>query len=133
MSQNKIGYGRLAGKTLSDEIDGLVKKRAEEIIQNENRKKVAVDYHTKIEGEVFNIQSHATAESRTFFKMTDEERALRKQWVIDQRLGPNEPRDNPELLAAAYPKNMFRRSWHYPFNQIGALVEKSLACYFSLF
>merc|ERR1712198_281945 len=37
--------------------------------------------------------------------MSDADRALRKQWVLDQRLAPNEPRFVPELEST----NIFRR------------------------
>ena len=120
----RSGYGKVGGKSLSDEIDALVKKRADEIIDAEKQRRSAVDYHTKHEEGYFSIEPHHDMSSRTFYKMTDEERALRKQWLIDQQLGPNEPRDNPEALAAAYPRNIFRRAWHAPFNAIGDAVDK---------
>lgn len=43
--------------------------------------------------------------------MTVEERELRKQWVMDQKLSPNEPRYVPEL----HPKNVFKRVGAAPF------------------
>lgn len=48
--------------------------------------------------------------------MTAEERALRKQWVQDQILSPNEPRNVPE----ATPKNIIRRIYRYPWDKIYA-------------
>merc|ERR1712173_556594 len=44
--------------------------------------------------------------------MTPEQPAARKQWVMDQKLAPNEPRYVPEL----YPKNIVRRAWAAPWN-----------------
>ena len=50
--------------------------------------------------------------------MTPEERALRKQWVMDQHLAPNEPVYVKEL----YPKNAIRRLLAAPWDIIfGAL------------
>lgn len=48
--------------------------------------------------------------------MTDEERAYRRQWLKDQHLSPNEPREVPELYKARY--NIFRRIYRYPLNQL---------------
>ena len=44
--------------------------------------------------------------------MTPEQRTARKQWVMDQKLSPNEPRYVPELS----PKNIVRRTWAAPWN-----------------
>lgn len=44
--------------------------------------------------------------------MTDADRALRKQWLQDQHLAPNEPRYVPEL----YPKNPIRRLLGAPWD-----------------
>lgn len=48
--------------------------------------------------------------------MTDEERAYRKQWLKDQELSPNEPRELPELYKKRY--NIIRRIYRYPLNQL---------------
>jgi len=44
--------------------------------------------------------------------MTAEDRALRRQWLKDQELSPNEPRFIPEL----YPKNPIRRMYGKPWD-----------------
>ncbi len=44
--------------------------------------------------------------------MTAEDRMLRKQWVMDQRLAPHEPVTVPEL----HPQNMFRRFFAKPWD-----------------
>jgi len=44
--------------------------------------------------------------------MTAEDRALRRQWLKDQELGPNEPRYIPEL----WPRNPIRRMLAAPWN-----------------
>ena len=50
--------------------------------------------------------------------MTGADRAMRKQWLLDQELSPNEPRYIPEL----YPKNPIRRVLAAPWNAVfGAL------------
>ena len=46
--------------------------------------------------------------------MTDEDRALRRQWLRDQELSSNEPRIVPEL----YPRNPFRRVFAAPWNAL---------------
>ena len=46
--------------------------------------------------------------------MTDADRALRKQWVHDQILAPNEPRYVPEL----FPKNPIRKMLGAPWNAL---------------
>lgn len=52
--------------------------------------------------------------------MTDEERAYRKQWLKDQELSPNEPREVPELYKARY--NIIRRAYRYPLNQLQKVI-----------
>jgi len=46
--------------------------------------------------------------------MTAEDRALRRQWLKDQELSPNEPRYIPE----AFPKNPFRRFYGAPWDAL---------------
>ena len=56
--------------------------------------------------------------------MTPEERALRKQWVMDQKLAPNEPVYVKEL----YPKNVIRRTlaapWDFLFSALRPIVVR---------
>ena len=56
--------------------------------------------------------------------MTPEERALRKQWVMDQKLAPNEPVYVKEL----YPKNIIRRvmaaPWDFVFSALKPIVVR---------
>jgi len=50
--------------------------------------------------------------------MTPEDRALRRQWLQDQHLAPNEPRYIPDL----WPRNPFRRAFAVPWDGLfGAL------------
>lgn len=44
--------------------------------------------------------------------MTDADRALRRQWLKDQELSPNEPREIPELK----PKNIVKRIYGKPWD-----------------
>jgi len=46
--------------------------------------------------------------------MTAEDRALRRQWLKDQELAPNEPRYIPEL----FPRNPFRRVYISPWDHL---------------
>jgi len=46
--------------------------------------------------------------------MTSEDRALRRQWLKDQELSPNEPRHVSEL----YPKNPIRRAFSAPWETL---------------
>jgi len=59
--------------------------------------------------------------------MTAEDRALRRQWLKDQELSPNEPRYIPEL----YPKNPIRRMlaapWNVLFNALRPLIGERWA------
>jgi len=54
--------------------------------------------------------------------MTDEDRALRRQWLKDQQLAPTEPRYIPER----FPKNPFRRFygafWDALFNALKPIL-----------
>ena len=61
-----------------------------------------------------NIEPFAHVRDRVPFKMTAEDRALREQWVKDQRISPHEPRHVPEI----FPKNFFRRMYAKPMDLI---------------
>ncbi|KAK2155012.1 hypothetical protein LSH36_251g03114 [Paralvinella palmiformis] len=59
--------------------------------------------------------------------MTPEQRAARLQWVKDQELAPNEPRNIPEL----FPKNPIRRAmaapWDMIFNALKPIIGNKAA------
>ena len=58
--------------------------------------------------------------------MTAEDRALRRQWLKDQELSPNEPLYIPER----FPKNPFRRVYGAPWNALfNALRPYLVRCY----
>lgn len=52
--------------------------------------------------------------------MTPAERAFRKQWLKDQELAPNEPRNVPEMYKARY--NPIRRFYRWPLDQFGKML-----------
>lgn len=57
--------------------------------------------------------------------MTDADRALRRQWLKDQELSPNEPREIPELK----PKNIVKRIYGKPWDIFfGALRPVVVMC-----
>ena len=64
----------------------------------------------------FSIEPLPYSVQRTSRKMTDEERFLRRQWLKDQILAPDEP------LGEARPYNAIRRLYRAPWDAI----EKSL-------
>lgn len=58
--------------------------------------------------------------------MTAEDRALRRQWLKDQELSPNEPRYIPER----FPKNPFRRFYGAPWDALFKILKPYLVrCY----
>jgi len=57
--------------------------------------------------------------------MTDEDRALRRQWLKDQELSPNEPRYIPEV----FPKNPLRRFYGAPWNYLFKKLKPILVIY----
>ena len=57
--------------------------------------------------------------------MTAEDRALRRQWLKDQELSPNEPRYIPER----YPKNPFRRVYSAPWDALFKRLRPLLVRY----
>ena len=62
----------------------------------------------------FSIEPMPHERQRLIKPMTAEERALRKQWVQDQVLSPNEPRNVPEVK----PMNGFRKFYRKPWDKI---------------
>jgi len=57
---------------------------------------------------------------------TDEDRQWRKQWLKDQELSHNEPRQIPEY------KNPIRRAYRLPLDFIFSKLEPTLVCCLSL-
>lgn len=57
--------------------------------------------------------------------MTDADRQLRKQWLLDQNLSPNEPRYVPEV----HPRNIFKRIGSMPFEALYKV--NTIATYFT--
>lgn len=72
----------------------------------------------------FNIEPMPTERERLIKKMTDEERALRKQWLEDQKLSPREPVSVPEFTR----KNIFRRAYAGFFDGIAGVFRPVLVC-----
>ncbi|KAM7536515.1 hypothetical protein Aperf_G00000086255 [Anoplocephala perfoliata] len=70
----------------------------------------------------FNIEPLPTERERTIKPMTDEDRALRKQWLEDQKLSPREPVDVPEFTR----KNIFRRAYAGFFDGIAGVFRPIL-------
>ncbi|ESN98138.1 hypothetical protein HELRODRAFT_185877 [Helobdella robusta] len=75
----------------------------------------------------FNIEHMPFPRQRLAEPMTAEDRFLRKQWLADQVLSPNEPRFIPEL----YPRNAFRRffgkPWDVFFDVLKPIIGESRA------
>ncbi|KAK9881666.1 hypothetical protein WA026_017182 [Henosepilachna vigintioctopunctata] len=53
--------------------------------------------------------------------MTDDERALRAQYLKDQILSPNEPRNVPELTREL--RNPIKRFYRYPLDNFQKMIE----------
>ena len=75
----------------------------------------------------FSIEPMPNERQRLDKPMTDAERALRKQWVMDQKLSPNEPRHVPELHGER--QNFVRQMWHKPFNMFEKVAENFVVRY----
>lgn len=73
----------------------------------------------------FSIEPLPNERQRLIKPMTAEERALRKQWVQDQVLSPNEPRNIPEV----YPKNVIRKFYRYPWDKIYEALKPLLVSF----
>lgn len=69
----------------------------------------------------FPIETRLGSIRERLLGMTDEERAYRKQWVKDQELCPNEPREVPELYKKQH--NIFRRAYRFPLNQLQKILN----------
>lgn len=63
-------------------------------------------------------------ERERLYGMTDAERAFRKQWLQDQVLSHNEPREVPELYKALH--NPIRRFYRWPLDQLQAKLTTSI-------
>lgn len=63
-----------------------------------------------------NIEHMAYERERLGKGMTPDDRALRKQWLLDQRLAPHEHPHAPQALAENMPRNFFKRMFGYPMD-----------------
>lgn len=70
----------------------------------------------------FSIEPMPTERERLIKPMTDSERALRKQWLDDQKLSPREPVDVPEFTR----KNIFRRAYCKFFDGLAGIFRPVL-------
>lgn len=70
----------------------------------------------------FSIEPMPTERERLIKPMTDSERALRKQWLDDQKLSPREPVDVPEFTR----KNIFRRAYYKFFDGLAGIFRPVL-------
>lgn len=70
----------------------------------------------------FNIEHMPTERDRLVKPMTDADRALRKQWLQDQKLSPREPVAVPEWTR----KNIYRRAYHGFFDGLAGLFKPIL-------
>ncbi|KAF5394936.1 hypothetical protein PHET_09376 [Paragonimus heterotremus] len=69
-----------------------------------------------------NIEPFALERDRLALPFTDQDRAMRKQWLKDQALSDREPVDIPEWTRV----NIFRRVYRKPFDAITNLVRPIL-------
>lgn len=74
----------------------------------------------------FGIEPMFSERARLETQMSTEQRAARRQWIIDQELSPNEPRNIPEME----PKNYFRRACAAPWNAVFNTLGKVMVCHF---
>ena len=70
----------------------------------------------------FSIEPMPTERERLAKPMTPEDRALRKQWLEDQKLSPREPVDIPEFTR----KNIFRRAYAKFFDGFAGIFKPVL-------
>lgn len=80
--------------------------------------------------EAFPIGGRLVRERERLRGMTDDERAWRKQYLKDQILSHNEPRDVPEYWLER--TNPIRRFYQFPLNTVEKIltpVMVSLTCY----
>ena len=114
------GYGNLTGMSLSEEVAHRAKERSKLIIASRKREELMMDYHTRMTSNSFSIEPMESEWARVAKPMTDEERFLRRQFLQDQKISPNEPR----FVQEANPRWFMRRAWHNFFNNISKPVEK---------
>lgn len=66
-----------------------------------------------------NIEPFALERDRLALPFTEEDRALRKQWLSDQALSAREPVDIPEWTQV----NVFRRAYRKPFDALARWIK----------
>lgn len=76
---------------------------------------------------VFSIGGRMIDPRQRCMGMTDEERRWRAQFLKDQVLYPNEPKEVPELYKAT--TNVFRRLWRTPMWRFQTLMSSILVMY----
>ncbi|VDO11636.1 unnamed protein product [Rodentolepis nana] len=106
----------MSSTKLDDAIIEMQKKLYKEECMKEARIKRGGKFYP------FSIEPLPTERERLIKKMTDEERALRKQWLEDQKLSPREPVHVPEFTR----KNIFRRAHSKFFDGIAGVFRPIL-------
>ncbi|KAA0186732.1 NADH dehydrogenase ubiquinone 1 beta subcomplex subunit 6 [Fasciolopsis buskii] len=74
-----------------------------------------------------NIEPFALERDRLALPFTEEDRALRKQWLSDQALSAREPVDIPEWTQV----NVFRRAYRKPFDALARWIKPIVGTQYS--
>ena len=122
------------GKSLKSqaEIDKEAIRRYNRLLQESLNREKKLTRHWQWRGNKlppFNIEPFAYERHRLGNGgMSAEDRALRKQWVKDQILSPNEPRHIPELQ----PRNPIRRAIALPWDTVFKALKPVLVSDFTV-
>uniref|UniRef100_A0A5K3ELH8 NADH dehydrogenase [ubiquinone] 1 beta subcomplex subunit 6 n=1 Tax=Mesocestoides corti TaxID=53468 RepID=A0A5K3ELH8_MESCO len=106
----------MSSARLDDAIIEMQKQLYKEELMKELRTKRGGTFYP------FNIEPLPTERERLVKPMTDTDRALRKQWLEDQKLSPREPVAVPEWTR----KNIFRRAYHSFFDGLAGIFRPVL-------
>lgn len=107
---------------LDETIIEMQKKLYREELMKELRQKRGGAFYP------FNIEPMPTERDRLVKPMTDADRALRKQWLQDQKLSPREPVAVPEWTR----KNIFRRAYHGFFDGMAGVFKPVIVGFLKL-
>ncbi|THK32920.1 NADH dehydrogenase [ubiquinone] 1 beta subcomplex subunit 6 [Diachasma alloeum] len=77
----------------------------------------------------FTITGRMTSERERVLGMSPEERAWRAQWLKDQVLAPDEPKENPEYYRQRY--NILRRFYRAPLKAFEDALRPKLGAEFA--
>ena len=128
--ENEAAKSNMAGdKTFAELEADVAQKYAKRLQDNWKREQKLIQYDSFRGSKYppFNIEHLPHERQRLSTPMTAEDRVLRKQWLHDQHLSPNEPVNVPELKPRNFIRRLYGKPWDALFKVLRPVIVST--CY----